>query len=464
MKIPRGFSYAGIHSGIKAARSDLALVFSEVPCSAAGCFTVNAARAAPIRDAARRLPARGLRAIVANSGNANALVGPTGDTDCRDVCSAVARALDVDSDAVLAASTGVLGVRLPVQKLVSAAPQLAASRGSAIELAAAAIMTTDTRPKLSSHSLKVGAADVSIAAFAKGSGMVAPELATVLAFLTTDAAVTPPVLDKALRRAVRQSFEMLNVDGDMSTNDAVIVMANGLAGNSPIEEGSPEYDAFLGALETVCVDLARQIAEDGDGATKLLEVRVQGAPDIEMARDLARAVVGSNLVKASIFGADPNWGRVLAAVGARVGSRKWPIDPTQASVSVQGTCVYGDGEPADRRRSCAAGEDAGAPRRRRRRPDGRQRSSDGLRLRYVLRLREGQRGLHESDACLARRHRRARRPADELQSGVQARPARRSLELHRTLHEQAGRHQVRRRCDGERLAQSELRQRHQSIA
>ena len=345
MKIPRGFSYAGIHSGIKAARSDLALVFSEVACSAAGCFTVNAARAAPIRDAAGRLPARGVRAIVANSGNANALVGPTGDTDCRDVCSAVARALDVDPDAVLGASTGVLGVRLPVQKLVSAAPQLAASRGSAIELAAAAIMTTDTRPKLSSHSLKVGAADVSIAAFAKGSGMVAPELATVLAFLTTDAAVTPPVLDKALRRAVRQSFDMLNVDGDMSTNDAVIAMANGLAGNSPIEEGSPEYDAFAGALETVCVDLARQIAEDGDGATKLLEVRVQGAPDVEMARDLARAVVGSNLVKASIFGADPNWGRVLAAVGARVGTRKWPIDPTQASVSVQGTCVYGDGEP-----------------------------------------------------------------------------------------------------------------------
>ncbi len=206
-------------------------------------------------------------------------------------------------------------------------------------------MTTDTRPKLSSHSLKIGAADVSIAAFAKGSGMVAPELATVLAFLTTDVAITPSALDSALRSAVRQSFDMLNVDGDMSTNDAVIALANGLAGNPPIEEGTSEYADFVGALESVCLDLARQIAEDGDGATKLLEVQVQGAPNAEMARDLARAVVGSSLVKAAIFGADPNWGRVLAAVGARVGSRKWPIDPTRATVSVQGACVYAQGEP-----------------------------------------------------------------------------------------------------------------------
>ncbi|MGA2450864.1 MAG: bifunctional glutamate N-acetyltransferase/amino-acid acetyltransferase ArgJ [Polyangiaceae bacterium] len=346
MKIPRGFSYAGIHSGIKAARSDLALIFSEMACTAAGCFTVNAARAAPVRDAARRLPARGVRAIVANSGNANALVGPAGDGDCREVCAAVARALDVDPDTVLAASTGVLGVRLPVEKLVAAAPSLAAARGSAIELAAAAIMTTDTRPKLASHSLKLGAAEVSIAAFAKGSGMVAPEMATVLAFLTMDAAITPAALDSALRHAVRQSFEMLNVDGDMSTNDAVIALANGLAGNPPIEEGTSEYSALVGALECVCLDLARQIAEDGDGATKLLEVHVQGAPDVEMARDLSRAVVGSSLVKAAIFGADPNWGRVLAAVGARVGSHQWPIDPTRATVSVQGTRVYANGEPA----------------------------------------------------------------------------------------------------------------------
>ncbi|MDP9148880.1 MAG: acetylglutamate kinase, partial [Myxococcota bacterium] len=172
------------------------------------------------------------------------------------------------------------------------------------------------------------------------------ELATVLAFLTTDAAITPSALRSALARATRSSFEMINVDGDMSTNDAVFALANGLAGNPPIAEGTSDYEALAAALEAVSIDLARQIAEDGDGAAKLLEVRVHGAPDVEMARELARTVAGSNLVKASIFGADPNWGRVLSAIGARVGSRRWPIDPTRATVHVQGTCVYDAEGPA----------------------------------------------------------------------------------------------------------------------
>ncbi len=345
MKTPRGFSYAGIHCGIKAARKDVALVFSEAPCSAAGCFTVNASRAAPVRDAERRLPAAGVRAIVANSGNANALVGPEGERDVREVCGAVARALGVDPAGVLAASTGVIGVRLPVQKLVLCAPALSAARGTAIELAAEAVMTTDTRPKLASRTLRVGDAEASIAAFAKGSGMMAPELATVLAFITTDLAVTPPALQSALAQAMRASFDMINIDGDMSTNDAVFALANGLAANAPIEEGTPEHALLAEALEAVCVELARQIAEDGDGATKLLVVHVSGAPTSEMARELARVVAGSNLVKAAVFGADPNWGRVLMAVGARVGSRRWALDPERASVHVQGVCVYADGAP-----------------------------------------------------------------------------------------------------------------------
>jgi acetylglutamate kinase len=346
LRTPRGFSYAGIHCGIKAARKDLALVFSDAPCAAAGCFTVNASRAAPVRDAEARLPSAGVRAIVANSGNANALVGPDGERDVREVRAAVAQALGVDENSVFAASTGIVGVRLPVQKLVAAAPQLAAARASAIELAAEAVMTTDTRPKLAGRTLQVGGKEASIAAFAKGSGMLAPELATVLAFVTTDLAVTPPALQSALTRAVRISFDMINVDGDMSTNDAVFALANGLADNAAIVEGTAEHEALAEMLTEVCVDLARQIAEDGDGATKLLVVRIAGAPDGEMARELARAVAGSTLVKASMFGADPNWGRVLTAVGARVGSRKWPIDPTRASVRVQGTCVYADGAPA----------------------------------------------------------------------------------------------------------------------
>ncbi len=340
VRTPRGFSFAGINCGIKVARKDLALVYSEAPCAAAGCFTVNAARAAPVRDAAARLPADGIRAIVANSGNANALVGPDGARDVSQVCAAVAAALDVPATSVLAASTGVIGVRLPVQKLVRAAPALAAARGAAIELAAQAVMTTDTRVKLANRSLRAGGVDATLAAFAKGSGMIAPEFATVLAFITTDLAIAPLALQSALSRAMQTSFEMLAIDGDMSTNDAVFALANGMAGNAPIEEGTAEHAAVSEAIEGICIDLARAVAEDGDGATKTIEVRITGAPEVSMARELARAVVGSNLVKASVFGADPNWGRVLSTIGARAGSRRWPIDPARAVVHVQGTCVY----------------------------------------------------------------------------------------------------------------------------
>jgi acetylglutamate kinase len=346
VKTPRGFSYAGINCGIKAARKDLALVFSDVPCSAAGCFTVNAARAAPVRHAAARLPSANVRAIVANSGNANALVGPDGESDVATVCAAMAQALGIPADAVVCASTGVIGVRLPFQKLVASAPALAAARGPAIELAAQAVMTNDTRVKLASRTLSIGAVEATIAAFAKGSGMIAPEMATALAFLTTDVAATPQALQSALSRAMKTSFEMVAIDGDMSTNDAVFALANGLAGNPVIEEGTPEHALLCEAVEGVCMDLAREIAEDGDGATKLVEVRVAGAPDVAIARDLARAIVGSTLVKTAIFGADPNWGRVLAVVGARVGSQHWPVDPTQAIVRVQGVCVYDGRAPA----------------------------------------------------------------------------------------------------------------------
>jgi acetylglutamate kinase len=345
VKTPRGFAYAGINCGIKAARKDLALVFSEVPCAAAGCFTVNAVRAAPVVDAAARLPAEGMRAIVANSGNANALAGPESVNDARAVCAAVADALGVGAETVLGASTGVIGVRLPVAKLAAAAPRLAAARGAAIESAAEAVWTTDTRVKLASRTMRVGDVEATFAALAKGAGMVAPELATVLAFITTDLRVSARTLQAALSRAVQTSFEMVTVDGDMSTNDAIIALANGLAANPPVAEGTPEFDALVETLEALGLDLARQIAEDGDGATKLIEVRISGAPEASMARELARAVAGSTLVKAAIFGADPNWGRVLAAVGARVGSRRWPIDPTNATVHVQGTCVYLDQAP-----------------------------------------------------------------------------------------------------------------------
>ncbi len=344
--VPRGFRYSGINAGIKAARRDLALVASEVPCAAAGCFTVNKARAAPVVDAVIRVPCEGISAIVANSGNANALTGERGADDVRDVHAAVARALSIDPNAVMSASTGVIGVPLPLHKIVEAVPKLVAELAPALESAAEAVMTTDTRPKIARRVLRLGDAEVRVAAFAKGSGMIAPQMATMLAFITTDADADPVALQSALTFAVDKSFNRLVVDGDMSTNDSVFLLANGLAKNSRIDENSVHFATFREALTDLCVELARAIAEDGEGATKLVEVRVTGAPSDEIARDLATSIAGSSLVKAAIFGADPNWGRVLSTVGARAGSQKWPVDPTSARVSIQGALVFEDGAPA----------------------------------------------------------------------------------------------------------------------
>jgi acetylglutamate kinase len=344
--VPKGFRYAGINAGIKAARRDLALIVSDVGCAAAGCFTVNKACAAPVRVAAARLPCDGIFAVVANSGNANALTGPDGERDVLAVQGAVAKAIGAPESGVLSASTGVIGVPLPVNKLVEATPRLVADLAPLLESAAEAVMTTDTRPKIARRTLRLGDVEVRIAAFAKGSGMIAPQMATMLAFITTDAAATPKTLQSALTHAVSESFNRLVVDGDMSTNDSVFLLANGLAGNAVIDEDSVHYATFRAALVDLCSELARAIAEDGEGATKLVEVQVRGAPSDEIARDLATSIAGSSLVKAAIFGADPNWGRVLATVGARAGARKFPIDPTSARVSIQGVLVYEDGAPA----------------------------------------------------------------------------------------------------------------------
>ena len=385
MKTPLGFSYAGIHCGIKAARKDMALVYSEAPCATAGCFTVNKACAAPVIDARARVPSAKIRAIVVNSGNANALVGPEGEKDVRAVAEAAGRALGVPGESVLCASTGVIGVRLPVKKLEDGAAQLAGARGAAIELAAEAILTTDTRVKLSGRTLHVDGREVTIAAFAKGSGMIAPELATMLAFVTTDAAITPDALQTALAGAMAGTFNMLTVDNDMSTNDAVFALANGMARNTPITRTSREYAAFADALCAICTDLARAIAEDGEGATKLLEVTVRGGPDEATLRDCARAIAGSNLVKAAMFGADPNWGRVLATVGARAGSRGYAVDPFAATVTIQGAAVFANGAPTGDGSVGAAREDARAARHDRRAPPRRRdpdRARVGLRFSY----------------------------------------------------------------------------------
>jgi len=347
VKIPRGFRFGGVAAGLKPQRRDLALVVSDHPAAAAGVFTVNKACAAPVLDARPRVPAEGMRAVIANSGNANALTGPGGVDDVGVVRGAVADVLGIQKRAVLAASTGVIGARLPTMKILAALPALAEQLGDHPDLAAEAIMTTDTRPKMAAREVSLGGKQAVISCIAKGSGMLAPQLATAIALVTTDAAITPRALQEALSRAVRNTFNMLTVDGDMSTNDTVLALANGLAGNRRIEGPGPDLETFETALADLFGEMARAMAADGEGATKLLEVVVTGAPSDEAARDCARSIASSPLVKAAVFGADPNWGRILSTVGARAGSQGWPIDPFRARVALQGVTVFQGGAPVD---------------------------------------------------------------------------------------------------------------------
>jgi len=347
MKIPKGFRFGGIGCGLKPQRRDVALVVSDVPAAAAGVFTRNRACAAPVQDARPRVPGEGMRAVLANSGNANALTGPGGLDDVTVIRSAVADALGIQKRAVLTASTGVIGLRLPAMKIVTALPALVEALGDHADLAAEAIMTTDTRPKMSAREVVVGGKAATLCAICKGSGMIAPQLATVLCVVTTDVAVTPRVLQDVLGRAVSKTFNLVNVDGDMSTNDTVYALANGLAGNARISDPGPDLDTLENALTDLCGEMARAVAADGEGATRMIEVVITGAPSDEAARDCATAVVGSPLVKAAVFGADPNWGRILATVGARAGSRGWAIDPFHAKVSLQGMAVFAKGAPVE---------------------------------------------------------------------------------------------------------------------
>jgi acetylglutamate kinase len=306
MPVARGFLFAGLHAGIKPFKKDLALVASESPCSAAAVLTVNKAKAAPVQDCARRLPAAGVRAVLVNSGNANALTGPEGLADVTELCAAMGKVLDVGADAVLMASTGVIGQRLPKAKILDALPKLKAQLKAAPESAAEAILTTDTHIKVASRTVRHGRKEGRITALCKGSGMIAPQLASTIAVICTDVAISPTLLHQALKDAMDGSFNNLTVDNDMSTNDAVLALANGQLGNPEIAAPGPEYDAFFVQLQSVCVELAKEVARDGEGATRMLEVRVSGAPTKTIATDIARATAGSTLVKAAIFGADPN--------------------------------------------------------------------------------------------------------------------------------------------------------------
>jgi len=342
--MPLGFLAAGVRAGIKEQGEDLALIFSDRPASAAGVFTRNVVKAAPVLVDAKRLPRTTARAVVVNSGNANSCTGDAGLQDALRMGREVANRLGVAEEDVLVASTGIIGERLPMEKITDGIERAASSlRRDGGADAARAIMTTDTRPKEAGVELSLGGANVKVGAIAKGAGMICPNLATMLTFITTDAAVAPGQLQGCLAQSVEKSFNCLTVDGDSSTNDSVIILANGAAGSRLIDSRIPDLDGFQEALDFVAASLAKQIAQDGEGATKLIQITVQGARSFEEARQVAKTVANSPLVKTAMFGRDPNWGRVLAAAG-RAGV---DFDPTAVDLSFGPVPLVRGGEPLD---------------------------------------------------------------------------------------------------------------------
>jgi len=314
----RGFVAAGIHCGIKMAKKDLAILLSEVPAVAAGVFTKNIVAAAPVVvDKVQLSRSTFIRAIVVNSGNANAATGERGMQDAWSMVKTTASALGVKAHEVLVSSTGVIGKFLPMEK-IHAGIQDATGKLSrdCHRSSAEAIMTTDTFPKEYAVELSLKGTAIAIGGMAKGSGMIAPNMATMLAFVTTDACVSPAVLQHVLREASDRSFNRISVDGDTSTNDMVLLLANGAAGNPSLNSVSdPDYQVFYNALEHVLVYLSKMIVRDGEGATKFVEIRVTGAANEATADTAARSIANSNLVKTALHGEDANWGRILAAVG-----------------------------------------------------------------------------------------------------------------------------------------------------
>jgi len=345
-----GFQAAGVHCGLKAGEElDLALVAAEAACRAAAVFTTNRVQAAPVlwdREVIAISP-EGVRAVAINSGCANACTGEQGLRDARQMAKQVALRLGTGPHSVLVMSTGVIGQRLDMEKIEAGIAAAGEGLSSGIEgghRAARAIMTTDTRPKEIAVQGKIAGRRVTIAGMCKGAGMIHPRMATLLGLILTDAAIAQPLLQRALTQAVEASFNRITVDGDMSTNDTVALLANGLAGNEELtSERSPGYGEFLEGLTFVATELAKSIARDGEGATKFIEVRVQGARTEAEAKQAAMSVATSNLVKTAIYGMDANWGRVICAVGYS----GVEIDPDRLSLWFDDLHLVRDGQPYD---------------------------------------------------------------------------------------------------------------------
>lgn len=350
-----GFLAGAVAAGIKKPGvADLSILWSDQPAAVAGVFTQNKVRAAPVQLSAERVRSGHARGVVVNAGNANACTADQGLADAREMAALTAAKLGAQPEDVLVASTGVIGVALPMDRVRLGIERIELSPdGGAV--AARAIMTTDTRPKERAVSFRLDDRTITVGGMCKGSGMIHPNMATLLAFITTDAAVDPAFLEVALRRAADSSFNMVSVDGDTSTNDSLFLLANGAAGNPPIAAGTAGAVLFQAALDDVAIDLAKQLARDGEGATKLIEVVVEGAASTADARLAARSVTSSSLFKAAVYGSDPNWGRILCALGYSGAD----VDPLRTDVSMGNVWLMRDGKIQTFDRAAAVGQMAG---------------------------------------------------------------------------------------------------------
>ena len=316
---PQGFSANGIHCGIRKNRTkrDIALIVSDAPAAAAATYTTNLVKGAPLTVTKNNIADGYAKAVICNSGNANTC-NADGIEVAEKMCELVASEIGIDAKDVIVASTGVIGQKLDITPIKEGLPELAKGLGKSAEhsdYASEGILTTDTVKKEIAVSFEIGGKECKIAGIAKGSGMIHPNMATMLVFITSDAAISPTMLQKALSSDIKKTFNMVSVDGDTSTNDMVSVMANGLAGNEMIDAEGEDFEIFCKALNTVTVYLCKMIAGDGEGATKMLECTVSGAKDEKCAKTVAKSVICSSLLKAAMFGADANWGRVLCAIG-----------------------------------------------------------------------------------------------------------------------------------------------------
>ncbi|MGB5547216.1 MAG: bifunctional glutamate N-acetyltransferase/amino-acid acetyltransferase ArgJ [Polyangiales bacterium] len=339
----KGFRFAGVHGGVKAAdRLDLGLIFADEPAVASGVFTMNRVRAAPVTISERRLKSGLCQAVLVNSGNANACTGKQGQQAAVSLTRVLARALRVPSSLVVPASTGVIGVQLPSENIEAAIPELVEDLSEAgASRFARSILTTDRGPKVAQAELKVGRTTCRLLGIAKGAGMIHPNMATTLAFVTTDAPIAPATLSKLLRQATELSFNRATVDGDTSTNDSIYALASGAASNRAIEEKSAAGRRFVGALTEVLESLAKKIVADGEGAEHLVRIVVSGARTDADAVQIARTIAGSQLVKTALYGCDPNWGRIVAAAG-RSGAR---FNPDHVSVLIGQVSIFEQGTP-----------------------------------------------------------------------------------------------------------------------